>query len=90
MKAVTGEEYLRLKEHSKTEDVSAYFAEFCLDCVKQGVTKLTVILDNNSTGRGVPPATSPVGWWREERRPGTGYWVLGNCSKIWEGLKPLP
>lgn len=47
--AVTGEEYLRLKEHSKTEDVSSYFAEFCLDCVKQGVTKLTVILDNNST-----------------------------------------
>nr|WP_211178622.1 IS630 family transposase [Brasilonema octagenarum] len=47
--AVTGEEYLRLKEHSKTEDVSGYFAEFCLDGVKQGVTKLTVILDNNST-----------------------------------------
>lgn len=47
--AVTGEEYLKLTEKSKTEDVSNYFALLASDCVKQGVTKLTVILDNNST-----------------------------------------
>ena len=47
--AVSGEEYLRLKSRAKTEDISSYFAELCLDCVKQGVTKLSVILDNNST-----------------------------------------
>ncbi len=42
--AITGEEYLRLKERAKTEDVSSYFAELCLDCVQQGVKKLTVFL----------------------------------------------
>ncbi len=47
--AFTGEEYLKLKEKSKTEDVSNYFAELALDCVKQGFNKLSVILDNNST-----------------------------------------
>lgn len=47
--ASTGEEYLKLKERSKTEDVSSYFAEYASDCVKMGVAKLTVILDNNST-----------------------------------------
>lgn len=47
--AVSGEEYLKLKEKSKTEDVSTYFAQLCLDCVQQGVTKLSVVLDNNST-----------------------------------------
>ncbi|MBR8838790.1 MAG: IS630 family transposase [Stigonema ocellatum SAG 48.90 = DSM 106950] len=47
--AVTGEEYLKLTEKSKTEDVSNYFALLASDCVKQGVKKLSVILDNNST-----------------------------------------
>jgi hypothetical protein len=45
----TGEEYLKLKERAKTEDIASYFAEFCWDCVKQGITKLSVILDNNAT-----------------------------------------
>jgi transposase len=47
--AITGEEYLKLKERAKTEDVSSYFAELCLDCVQHGVKKLTVFLDNNTT-----------------------------------------
>lgn len=47
--AITGEEYLKLKERSKTEDVSSYFTEFVNDCVKSGVKYLTIILDNNST-----------------------------------------
>lgn len=47
--AVTGEEYFKLKEKSKTEDVSSYFAELASDCREQGVKKLSVILDNNST-----------------------------------------
>lgn len=47
--AVTGEEYLRLTERAKTEDISSYFAELCRDCVQQGLTKLSVILDNNTT-----------------------------------------
>jgi hypothetical protein len=37
--AVTGEEYLKLTEKSKTEDVSNYFALLANDCVKQGVKK---------------------------------------------------
>ncbi len=45
----TGEEYLRLKQRAKTEEISSYFAEFCQDCVQQGVRKLSVILDNNTT-----------------------------------------
>ena len=48
--AFTGEEYLKLKEKSKTEDVSSYFAQLSLDCVQEGFDKLTVILDNNLTG----------------------------------------
>lgn len=46
---MSGEEYLKLSSKSKTEDVSSYFANFCKDCVNQGFSKLTVILDNNST-----------------------------------------
>lgn len=46
---LTGEEYFKLKEQSKTEDVSSYFVDLALDCVKQGFNKLSVILDNNST-----------------------------------------
>lgn len=47
--AFTGKEYLKLKEKSKTEDVSDYFAQLSQDCVKEGSNKLTIILDNNST-----------------------------------------
>lgn len=47
--AVTGEEYLKLKEKYKTEDVSSYFAELVSACLQQGVNKVSVILDNNST-----------------------------------------
>lgn len=55
--AITGEEYLKLKERSKTDseawrnaiDVSSYFTEFVNDCLKSGVKYLTIILDNNST-----------------------------------------
>ncbi len=45
----TGKEYLKLKEKSKTEEVSDYFAQLCQDCIQDGFDKLTVILDNNST-----------------------------------------
>ncbi len=47
--AITGEEYLKLTERAKTEDIVRYFTEFCGDVSKQGFHKLTVILDNNST-----------------------------------------
>lgn len=45
----TGEEYLRLKKRAKTEDISSYFVELCQDGVQQGVKKISVILDNNTT-----------------------------------------
>lgn len=35
--AHSGEEYFRLSPQAKTEDVSEYLAEFCLDCVELGV-----------------------------------------------------
>jgi transposase len=38
-----------LKERAKTEDISSYFVEFCQDCLQQGVKKLSLILDNNTT-----------------------------------------
>jgi transposase len=47
--AVSGEEYLKFREKSKTEDVSSYMLELCLDCWKKGISTLSVILDNNST-----------------------------------------
>lgn len=34
---------------SKTEDVSEYLAELCLECVEVGYDKLCIILDNNPT-----------------------------------------
>ena len=43
------EEYLRLTSCAKTEDISSYFADLCRDSVQQGVRKLSVILDNNTT-----------------------------------------
>jgi len=39
-------EYLKLKEKSKTEDVSDYFLQLCQDCLREGFDKLTIILDN--------------------------------------------
>ncbi len=47
--AMTGEEYLKLTETAKTEDIASYFTDLCSDVLKQGFHKLTVILDNNST-----------------------------------------
>jgi transposase len=47
--AVSGEEFFRLSPGSKTEDVSEYLAELCLDCVELGYDKLCIILDNNPT-----------------------------------------
>lgn len=47
--AISGEEFFRLCPGSKTEDVSTYLAEFCLDCVELGYDQLCIILDNNPT-----------------------------------------
>jgi DDE superfamily endonuclease len=47
--AQSGEEYFRLSSQAKTEDVSEYLAELCLDCVELGYTRLCVILDNHPT-----------------------------------------
>lgn len=47
--AVTGEEYLRLRDKAKALDVSEYLTELVLDCVKGGYSKLSVILDNCKT-----------------------------------------
>jgi len=48
---LTGLEYFQLKEKSQIEDVSDYFAQLCLDRIKNGLNKLTIILDNNSTDK---------------------------------------
>lgn len=47
--ALSGEEFFRLSRLAKTEDISVYFAELCLDCVELGFDKLRIILDNNPT-----------------------------------------
>ncbi|MEG4943096.1 transposase [Microcoleus sp. F4-D5] len=47
--AITGEEYLKLTQRAKTEDIVSYFIELCSEASQQGFHKLTVILDNNST-----------------------------------------
>ena len=47
--AVTGQEYVIFSQTSKTADVASYFALLCDDVVKEGYSKLTIILDNNST-----------------------------------------
>jgi hypothetical protein len=44
-----GEEFFRLSPGSKTEDISEYLAQLCLDSVELGYTKLCIILDNNPT-----------------------------------------
>jgi transposase len=47
--AHSGEEYFRLSPQAKTEDISEYVAELCLDCVELGYHSLCIILDNNPT-----------------------------------------
>lgn len=47
--AQSGEEYFRLRSKAKTEEVSEYLAELCLDCVELGYTRLCIVLDNNPT-----------------------------------------
>jgi transposase len=47
--AHSGEEFFRLNPKAKTEDVSAYLAQLCLDSVERGYTQLSIILDNNPT-----------------------------------------
>ncbi|NJO51985.1 MAG: hypothetical protein HC840_24125 [Leptolyngbyaceae cyanobacterium RM2_2_4] len=47
--AITGEIYLQLLAKSKTEDVSRYFADMSEDAYKEGIEKLVITLDNNST-----------------------------------------
>lgn len=47
--AVSGEEFLRLSNVSRSEDLALYFGELCQDCLAQNIKKLTIILDNNST-----------------------------------------
>lgn len=49
MDALTGKEYLRLSDKAKAEDVAGYLTELVLDSVKEGYSKLTVILDNCKT-----------------------------------------
>ena len=46
--AFTAQEYLKLKEKSKTEDVSDYFLQCSQDCLREGFDKLTIILDQDS------------------------------------------
>ena len=47
--AISGEEFFRLSPGSKTEDVSEYLAQLCLECVELGYDQLCIILDNNPT-----------------------------------------
>jgi hypothetical protein len=47
--ALSGEEFFRLSQLAKTEDISLYFAQLCLDCVELGFDKLCILLDNNPT-----------------------------------------
>ncbi len=47
--ALSGEEFFRLSQLAKTEDISLYFAQLCLDCVELGFDKVCIILDNNPT-----------------------------------------
>ena len=44
-------EYLKLKEKSKTEDVSDYFLQCYQDCLREGFEKLSIILDRDSTDK---------------------------------------
>ncbi len=46
---MSGQEYLILNPHSKTEDVTSYMALLCDDLVQEGYDQLSIFLDNNST-----------------------------------------
>jgi len=47
--AVSGEIYLQLQAHSKTEDVAQYLVDLCQDARRDKVEKLFIALDNNPT-----------------------------------------
>jgi DDE superfamily endonuclease len=47
--AISGKEFFRLSVGSKTEDVSEYLAELCLDSLEIGYTKLCIVMDRNPT-----------------------------------------
>lgn len=47
--AVSGEIYLQLQAHSKTEDVVQYLVDLCQDAQRDNVEKLFIALDNNPT-----------------------------------------
>jgi DDE superfamily endonuclease len=47
--AVSGQLYLQLQAHSKTEDVVRYLVDLCLDAHQDQVEKLLIVLDNNPT-----------------------------------------
>jgi hypothetical protein len=47
--ATTGEEYIKLTNKAKTEDVADYFYNLVIDSKNEGYNKMTVILDNNPT-----------------------------------------
>ncbi len=47
--AFTGEEYLKLRDRAKAEDVSDYLTSLVLKCVKEDYSKLYIILDNCKT-----------------------------------------
>ena len=49
--AFTAQEYLKLKEKSKTEDVSDYFLQWAQDFLTEGFDRLTIILDQDSTDK---------------------------------------
>ena len=49
--AFTAQEYLKLKEKSKTEEVSDDFLQWAQDCLTEGFDKLTIILDLDSTDK---------------------------------------
>ncbi len=46
--AVSGEEFFRLSSGSKTEDVSEYLAELCLDCVERVATPNCALFKGNN------------------------------------------
>lgn len=47
--ASTGEEYLQLKSQARSQDLASYFGSLCDDLCSQVWSKVTIILDNNST-----------------------------------------
>jgi transposase len=47
--AVTGAIYLQLQPKSKNEDIAKYLTDLCEDAHQEGIEKLIIALDNNST-----------------------------------------